>query len=62
MFRIGELATDVGSIITGSQAVSLGLIDRLGGLSDALSYLHREIDRNKKKTAKAHDGQRTDQA
>ncbi|MDR2606425.1 MAG: ATP-dependent Clp protease proteolytic subunit [Oscillospiraceae bacterium] len=43
MMRTGELATDVGSVIYGREAVELGLIDRLGGLSDALSYLHTEI-------------------
>ena len=41
MLRTGELAGDVGSVIDGPEAVSLGLIDRLGGLSDALEYLHR---------------------
>ena len=48
MLKIGELVTDVGSIISGDEAVSLGLIDQLGGLSDALSYLHDEINKNKK--------------
>jgi len=41
MLRTGELAGDVGSVVDGPEAVSLGLIDRLGGLSDALGYLHR---------------------
>ena len=39
MMRPDELATDVGTIITGEEAVSLGLIDRIGGLSDALTAL-----------------------
>ena len=41
MLRTGELAGDVGSVVDGPEAVSLGLIDRLGGLSDALDYLHK---------------------
>ena len=43
MMRTGEMATDVGSIVYGKEAVQLGLIDELGGLSDALSCLHRMI-------------------
>lgn len=51
MLKTGELTTDVGSVIYGEQAVREGLIDCLGGLSDALDYLHKEIDaqRNEKK-------------
>lgn len=40
MLRTGEMAADVGSVIYGEEAVSLGLIDRLGSLSDALACLH----------------------
>lgn len=43
MLRTGELATDVGSVIGGQEAVELGLIDRIGGLRDALAYLHGRI-------------------
>lgn len=43
MTRTGELTQDVGSILYGQEAVACGLIDRLGGLSDALEYLHRRI-------------------
>jgi len=43
MMRTGELATDVGTIVYGKEAVRLGLIDELGGLSDALGCLHRMI-------------------
>jgi len=39
MFSTGELAADVGSIIDGESAVLSGLIDKIGGLSDALSEL-----------------------
>ena len=40
MTNTDELANDVGSIIHGETAVQLGLIDSIGGLRDALSYLH----------------------
>ena len=43
MMRTGELTADVGSVIYGEEAVELGLIDHLGGLSDALSCLHEMI-------------------
>ena len=37
MMRPDELATDIGSIIDGNEAVEYGIIDAIGGLSDALS-------------------------
>ena len=40
MTRTGELTQDVGSVLDGKEAVACGLIDQLGGLSDALEYLH----------------------
>ncbi len=48
MMATGEIATDVGTILYGKEAVSSGLIDKLGGLSDALAALHRMIEKNKK--------------
>ena len=48
MMATGEMATDVGTILYGKEAVESGLIDKLGGLSDALAALHRMIDKNKK--------------
>ncbi len=42
MLKVGELATDVGTVIYGSEAVDIGLIDKVGGLSDALSFLHSQ--------------------
>lgn len=44
MLQTGELAADVGSVIYGEEAVELGLIDQIGGLSDALDCLHRMIE------------------
>ena len=43
MQKIGELASDVGTVIYGEEAVSSGLIDQVGGLSDTLSWLHAQI-------------------
>lgn len=39
MMKTDELATDVGTILDGEAAVSIGLIDRIGTLSDAINEL-----------------------
>ena len=44
MTRTGELTQDVGSVLDGREAVECGLIDQLGSLSDALDYLHGQIE------------------
>lgn len=41
MFRTGELARDIGTNLIGPDAVKNGLIDRVGGISDAISELNR---------------------
>lgn len=43
MMRPDELATDIGSIIDGREAVEYGIVDSLGGLSDALSALREMV-------------------
>lgn len=43
MFRTGELARDIGTILVGKDAVSVGLIDEVGGVKEALSKLHELI-------------------
>ena len=43
MMRPDELATDIGSIIDGKEAVEYGIIDSLGGLSDALAALREMV-------------------
>ncbi len=48
MLETEQIATDVGSVINGQEAVELGLIDRVGGLSDALSCLEELIKESKK--------------
>lgn len=50
MLNPTELVKDVGSLLEGKEAVAEGLINEVGGLSDALNKLHEMIDgRNKKK-------------
>ena len=39
MMQTDELANDTGSVIDGKEAVEIGLIDRIGGLSDAIGWL-----------------------
>ena len=53
MMATGEIATDVGSVIYGREAVEVGLVDRLGSVGDALAYLHEEIDKNKAQNTEA---------
>jgi len=43
MMRPDELATDIGSIIEGKEAVEYGIIDAVGGLSEALDALKEMI-------------------
>ena len=49
MMATVEIATDVGTVLYGEEAVSSGLMDAIGSLSDALNLLHRQIDRQKKR-------------
>ena len=49
MLQTGELAADVGSVIYGEEAVRIGLIDAIGGLSDAQACLHQMIDEQKQR-------------
>ena len=52
MMATGEIATDVGTSLYGKEAVASGLIDKLGGLNDALSALHKMIEKEKKEIRK----------
>lgn len=45
---VGELVTDVGTVLDGEQAVKEGLIDELGSLSDAIRWLYSEIEQNRR--------------
>lgn len=44
MLKTGELAMDMGTVVDGEKAVELGLIDSLGGLSDAIECLYELIE------------------
>ena len=49
MMATDEIATDVGTVVYGPETVESGLMDQLGSLSDAFSWLHRQIAKEKKK-------------
>lgn len=49
MMTTGELMMDVGTVLDGQQAVQCGLIDELGGLSDAVQCLYDMIEKQKNK-------------
>lgn len=44
MMKTGELVMDVGTVLDGEGAVEAGLIDELGGLSNALDFLNCAIE------------------
>ena len=47
MLKKDDMAADVGSVVYGEEAVSLGIIDTVGGLSDGLQCLYRLIEQQK---------------
>ncbi|MFF2482591.1 ClpP family protease [Paenibacillus sp. NPDC058071] len=51
MFKTGELTRDIGTTVIGADAVKHGLIDRTGGLGEALKELNRLIADRKKEAA-----------
>ena len=46
MMQTGVLSKDVGTILVGEEAVEIGIIDNVGGISDALNCLHGLIAEN----------------
>ena len=46
--NVGELVTDVGTTLDGNQAIQEGLIDYIGGLSDAIKELKSMCKKGKK--------------
>jgi ATP-dependent protease ClpP protease subunit len=48
MFTTGELTRDIGTNVIGADAVKHGLIDKIGGIGDAIAELNRRIDERKK--------------
>lgn len=51
MLRPDELATDCGSILEGKEAVRYGILNAVGGLSDALKKLHDLSERSAHKSS-----------
>lgn len=49
MMNTQELVLDVGSVLEGKKAVELGLIDELGGLSNAMECLYSIIENSEKR-------------
>ena len=47
MFNTTQLTKDVGTVLVGAEAVNKGLIDEVGGIGDAFSYLYRLINERK---------------
>ena len=48
MMRPDMIATDVGSVLEGKEAVEYGLIDSVGGIDTALADLRKQIKKHKK--------------
>jgi ATP-dependent protease ClpP protease subunit len=57
MMRPDELATDVGSIVAGREAVRYGLIDGVGGLKEALQALRAMIAEGKRSDQESAAGE-----
>lgn len=56
MMTTGELVMDVGTVLDGQKAVDEGLIDYMGGISDAIECLNDMIDEEEaKKDDSSHD-------
>nr|WP_309544833.1 ATP-dependent Clp protease proteolytic subunit [Thermoactinomyces intermedius] len=49
MFRTGDLARDIGTNVIGKDAVKYGLIDEVGGISEALAELNKMVETNKQR-------------
>jgi ATP-dependent protease ClpP protease subunit len=48
MFNTGQLGRDIGTVLVGHEAVDIGLIDEVGGLSKAVNKLKQMINKQKK--------------
>ena len=52
MLNPTELVKDVGTLLEGEEAVREGLIDEVGGMSQALNKLHEMIRQDREKCGK----------
>ena len=55
MLNPTELVKDVGTLLEGKEAVKEGLIDEVGGMSEALNKLHEMIDQSRQKKYENND-------
>jgi ATP-dependent protease ClpP protease subunit len=63
MFRTGELARDIGTVLVGHDAVRVGLVDAVGGLEEAITELKGLIEARRRANAgKSDDAARRDHA
>lgn len=53
--RTDVLVNDIGSILNGNEATSIGLIDEIGGIKDALAYLKERCEENKHDSSSSSD-------
>jgi ATP-dependent protease ClpP protease subunit len=58
MFRTGELARDIGTVLVGRDAVEVGLIDEVGGITEALKRLKRLIHERRGASSRVKHGTR----
>ena len=49
LMRTDQLTNDVGTVLDGKEAVACGLIDRIGGISDAIAALREMVQKDHKK-------------
>ncbi|NPV92263.1 MAG: translocation-enhancing protein TepA [Firmicutes bacterium] len=47
MFRTGELARDIGTVLVGKDAVEVGMINEVGGLAEAVAKVKQLINQTK---------------
>lgn len=47
MFRTGQLARDIGTVLVGQDAVDCGLIKEVGGLGNAVACLKKKVEEKK---------------
>jgi ATP-dependent protease ClpP protease subunit len=55
MNRTDVLVNDIGSILNGYEACECGLIDEVGSIKDALSYLKAQVSHKCEKEQKVSD-------
>ncbi|MFO8059763.1 MAG: ATP-dependent Clp protease proteolytic subunit [Bacillota bacterium] len=62
MFRTGELARDIGTVLVGRDAVEEGMIDEVGSMGEAVSFLRQMIDQRRDEGGTEESGEVRDDA